>query len=52
LVLLKEDAPRMMWRKGCVTKLITGSDGIVRGAEISTEIVTDRVPKNPHDNAK
>lgn len=37
LVLLKEDVvPRMLWRRGRVTKLITGSDGVARGAEVLT----------------
>ena len=36
MVLLKENSPRMMWKKALVTKLLKGSDGITRGVEIKT----------------
>jgi len=36
LVLIKEESPRMMWRKACVTKLIKGTDGVIRGTELRT----------------
>lgn len=35
----------MMWKKGRVTKLITGSDGIVRGAEANQ--LTPVIVRNP-----
>ena len=34
IVLVKEDKPRIKWRKGKVTKLLYGNDNLVRGVEL------------------
>ena len=34
IVLLKEDKPRIKWRKGKIIKLLYGNDNLVRGVEL------------------
>ena len=38
VVLIKEDKPRMQWKKGHVLNLIKGTDDVTRGAEVLTKL--------------
>ena len=41
LVLVKDiSLPRLRWKKGCITKLIKGNDGLDRGVSLDTVVST------------
>ena len=41
IVLVKDvNLPSLRWKKGCITKLIKGNDGLVRGVSLDTVVST------------